>query len=557
MASPTLAWPRRGPWAAARPLRRSVPWLASGVVAAGAVGLRLAALSRSPGDPYYDAAVRSMGVSWHNFLFGALEPGGKVAVDKPPVDLWLQVASTKLLGFGTSALLLPEALAGCAAVLALFVLLRRLWGVPEAIAGAAALAVLPVSVLTARSDTMDTFAVALALGAAVLLVRSARTGGRWSLVAAGVAIGLAFNVKVFQALIPVPALAVLYACASDLRLRDRLSRLALTGAVATAVALSWLAVVTAAPARVQPWAFGSTDGTAVNATFVYNGIDRLEGRPSAQRAQPADLVATRPDAPGPTRLAGTGGALDRRLAPELVPALIAAALALAAAALARRRRGSRPVATPRLARAGALGFGTWMLTGLLLFSFLKGLQVRYLEAFTPAVAATLGVSVVALARRLRGPVWAGVAVLAVLLAIPVQQSVAIVRAGASDSGHIGGMPPGEVAALSRYLLRHDRGARYELASATAVKAAALVVHDGRPVLVLDALARQPILPLPRLISAVRHREVRFMLMTAGCQTGCGAAVAWALQHGHDVTRQAGLPGRGVLYSLPASATRLP
>jgi hypothetical protein len=77
------------------------------------------------------------------------------------------------------------------------------------------------------------------------------------------------------------------------------------------------------------------------------------------------------------------------------------------------------------------------------------------------------------------------------------------------------------------------------------------------VLVLDALARQPILPLPRLISAVRHREVRFMLMTAGCQTGCGAAVAWALQHGHDVTRQAGLPGRGVLYSLPASATRLP
>jgi 4-amino-4-deoxy-L-arabinose transferase-like glycosyltransferase len=61
--------------------------------------LRLAALGRVPLNPYYDAAVRSMGTSWAAFFEGAFEPGRRVAIDKPPVDLWLQVASTKLLGF--------------------------------------------------------------------------------------------------------------------------------------------------------------------------------------------------------------------------------------------------------------------------------------------------------------------------------------------------------------------------------------------------------------------------------------------------------------------------
>jgi 4-amino-4-deoxy-L-arabinose transferase-like glycosyltransferase len=540
------------PSASASTRRAAVPLAAGAVVTAVAAALRLSALGRVPGDPYYDAAVRSMGTSWRALLFGAFEPGGSVAVDKPPVGLWLQVGATKLLGFDRTVLLLPEALGGCAAVVALFVLLRRLWGLPEAIAGAAALAVLPVSVLTARSDTMDSVAVALALGAALLLVRAARTGGHWPLVAAGAAVGLAFGVKDFQALVPVPALAVLYASASELRVRARLSRLALAASVATAVALSWLAVVTLAPATVRPWYFGSTDGSALNATFVYNGLDRIEGRPAASPAsQAANGVADRTDQPGPARLVGKGGSLDRWLAPELVAGILSAALALGWGAVEARRRRSARRPRARLARAGALAVGTWMVTGLVLFSFMQDLKVRYLEAFTPAVAATLGVGIVALARRARAPMWAPVAALAAVLAIPVQQAVGIVASGASDSEQIGAMAPGEVDALSRFLLSHDGGARYEVASATAVKAAALVAHDGRPVLILDALAHQPILPVRRLVAAVRQGQVRYLLMTEGCSTGCGPATAWALQHGRDVTQQAGLPGRGVLYALPA------
>ena len=87
-------------------------------------------------DPFYDAAVRSMGLSWHNFFFGAFEPGGSVSIDKPPVDLWLQVASVKLLGFSTTTLKLPEALAGIASVPLLFAAVRRMWSTPAGLAAA-------------------------------------------------------------------------------------------------------------------------------------------------------------------------------------------------------------------------------------------------------------------------------------------------------------------------------------------------------------------------------------------------------------------------------------
>src|SRR5438270_14086901 len=63
---------------------------------------------------YYSVAVQSMLQSFHNFFFASYDAGGFISVDKPPVALWLQTLSAKLLGFSPIALLLPEALAGVA-----------------------------------------------------------------------------------------------------------------------------------------------------------------------------------------------------------------------------------------------------------------------------------------------------------------------------------------------------------------------------------------------------------------------------------------------------------
>jgi hypothetical protein len=84
------AAPRRGAGAAralaalaARAGRAASPAAPVAAVAVAAA-LRLPGIGAGRPDPYYDAAVRSMGTSWHAFLVGAFEPGARVAIDKPP-----------------------------------------------------------------------------------------------------------------------------------------------------------------------------------------------------------------------------------------------------------------------------------------------------------------------------------------------------------------------------------------------------------------------------------------------------------------------------------------
>src|SRR4051794_39523073 len=160
-------------------------------------------------DPFYDGAVRTRGGSWHAFPPGAIAPAATVAVDKPPGYLWLQVAATKVVGFGSAGLHLPAAIAGCVAVVALYDALRTLFGRAAGLAGAIALAVLPVAVITARSDTMDSVVAALDVVALATVARAVRTRRPWLLVVAGIALGLTFEVKPFEGLVAAPGLALM------------------------------------------------------------------------------------------------------------------------------------------------------------------------------------------------------------------------------------------------------------------------------------------------------------------------------------------------------------
>ena len=57
---------------------------------------------------------------------------------------------------------------------------------------------------------------------------------------------------------------------------------------------------------------------------------------------------------------------------------------------ARRESGC---ARARMRRAGAAGLGVWTFCGIVLFSQMARLHPRYVEGFTPAVAAMLGIGV--------------------------------------------------------------------------------------------------------------------------------------------------------------------
>src|SRR5437660_21364 len=169
-------------------LPRRAEWTALALITAAAAALRLIGIAHVSPDPFYDAAVRSMSSSWHNFFFGAFEPGGSVSIDKPPVDLWLQVVSVKLFGLSSTTLKFPEILAGIVSVPLLWAVVRRVWDAPAALASASVMAVLPVDVVTARSDTMDAVMMALIVLALLLLVRAAEGGSSTAWLLAGAAV---------------------------------------------------------------------------------------------------------------------------------------------------------------------------------------------------------------------------------------------------------------------------------------------------------------------------------------------------------------------------------
>jgi 4-amino-4-deoxy-L-arabinose transferase-like glycosyltransferase len=552
------------------------------VLALAAV-LRLAALARVPTNPYYDAAVRSMGTSWTAFLSGAFEPGRRVAIDKPPVDLWLQVASTRLFGFDGVALLLPEALGGIALVAALMWLLHTLLGRVAALAGGLALAVAPSAVIVARSDTMDAVMAALAVAGAAVVARAARSGSRWPLVGAGVLLGLAFEVKLAEALLPVAAAAALWCFVGPRALRPRAVGLGLLGGAFVVTALAWLVVVTVVPLHPRPWALGASDGSPWRAALVYNGTARLLGKggnaPSVAtggavaapgvtgsrgaRASRADValvrrarehasaVARRPAAAGPLRLLSARAHLGRWVGIEAVAALAALAVALALG-------GARGLG--RLGRGGLLALALWLVAGLALCSAMAGLRPRYLACVDPAVAACLGAGVaLAVRARPRPARLAGAAALCAVLALPLATAVAAVSHGIQVSGRTGAMPAARLAALSGFLRAHAVGASDEVAVSAPSKAGPLIARDGRPVLILSDGQGNELVSPAALARAVAGGSVRYALIGDACtahsgneRTGCLPVVRWARAHGVDVSRAAGQPRRGALYALSLS-----
>jgi 4-amino-4-deoxy-L-arabinose transferase-like glycosyltransferase len=621
--------------------RRELQVAAVALITLGAAVLRLVYIGKVPPDPFYDAAVRSMTLSWHNFFFGAFEPGASVSIDKPPVDLWLQVISVKLLGFTNTTLKLPEALAGTAAVPLLFVAVKRMWSPAAGIASAAVLAILPVEVITSRSDTMDGVMMFLIVLALLLIVRAIETGrDRW-LIGGAVVLGVAFDVKLLESLVAVPGLALMAFVGMRATLPRRLSKLLLAGAVYVVVALAWLGATLLAPASDRPWAVGSTNGSAWNAAFVFNGTDRIGGKspePGATVYEPGHKypVATQSQRdhipilpPSATRLLARVGPLSgQRLGLE---ALLALLLGIPAFAWALRgsRRPSAEQAAPevggeppaaddsaRMRTAVAAGVGLWMLTGLALFSHMARLHPRYVEGFTPAVAAMLGIGLAwALAERtpLRAAlltiallvtvyyverllyghpaVWwvtaiaalAAIALIAAarpwanarpgggamtaltlalalvaILTLGLKADITAIHDKVSDAGFVGALPGGEQRALSRYLLEHRDGARYEVAAESATQIGSLIVQDAQPIAVLTTYNARVYTSVTKLQHLIASGAVRYAFLNSYCapysaiNAACSAPVRWIRANGKDVSRAAGLEKGKVLYLLPGA-----
>lgn len=355
------------------------------------------------GNTYYAAAARSMTLSWSNFFFGALDPGGFISVDKPPLFLWIDAASVRLFGYSSWSLLLPSALAGAASVGLLWLIVHRYFGMIAATTAALVLALTPIWVAVHRLNLPEPFYILALVGAAgaTLLSLEGRRWWAWT-IAAGVLVGLAFNAKMLVAWVPGPALALAIAMglADSWRLlaRQWLGHVALLGVVTLSVSASWMLVVDAWPESDRPYVGGSFNNTVSDLVLGYNGIGRFDGEiASAGAAAGRGAGGVIAGEPGPLRMfdSSNGG----QIAWFLPFAVIGGALALW-----RWRRD-------RLPRTAVVLWLGWTILFVAVFSQTKGIyHSYYTAAIAPGVAALAGIGTVALIDLVRrNQAWVAVA----------------------------------------------------------------------------------------------------------------------------------------------------
>jgi 4-amino-4-deoxy-L-arabinose transferase-like glycosyltransferase len=349
-------------------------------LAAAAYAWRLSSL---PLEPYYEASVRSMSTSAHNFLFGAVDPAGTITLDKLPGALWVQALFVAVFGFRPWAIVLPQVIEGALTVVFLYRAVARLAGPTAGIVAAAVLAVSPAVVALNRGNMSDTLMVLLLVLAADATSAAVRSGRGRSLVLAGVWVGLAFQAKSLPAWLVLPALALPYLVSGPGPTARRLRQLGLAGVVTVAVSLSWISLVSLVPAGQRPYVDGSTDNSWFQQVFVYNGLNRVGGQTPLQTLAAAQLLPIFPAQPvAPWRL--FIGYLGRDTGWLLLAAILVAVLALVS-----RRHQPRTDAI----RASLILWASWLAVLGATFSVATSINPYYTAALAPAVAGILGTGV--------------------------------------------------------------------------------------------------------------------------------------------------------------------
>ncbi|MYW89720.1 phospholipid carrier-dependent glycosyltransferase [Amycolatopsis rubida] len=403
----TVAAPSAAPAETAAPATRSRwrTWALAAICAAAAVLYAWRIGDGQVGNSYYSAAVKSMTGSFSNFLFGSFDPYGVFTVDKPPMSLWPQAISVLIFGFHGWALLLPQVLEGVAAV---FLLHRavRLWaGENAALLAALILTLTPITVAINRDNNPDTLLVLLLVAAAYAFTRSvqadpSRARTRWLLWCAFF-IGCGFVTKMMQAWIILPGFALAYFAGTSAPVKRRLLDLLGAAAVLLVSSFWWTALHDLWPGS-KPYMGGSTDGTALNLIFGYNGFGRIFGgegnfgpgggghRPGGGLPGGMELPAgTAPPSGGPGGMFGGetglgrmfGGAVGGQIS-WLLPLALLVLVAVAVRGVRRKRPGGPAQ------RAGWFAWGSWLLVTGVVFSYAQGIwHPYYTTMLAPAIAA--------------------------------------------------------------------------------------------------------------------------------------------------------------------------
>ncbi|MGW8874305.1 ArnT family glycosyltransferase [Streptomyces mirabilis] len=341
------------------------------------------------GNSFYNAAVYSGTKSWKAFFFGALDSGSFITVDKPPFALWVMGLSARAFGFGTWQLALPMVAVGTGSVALIHRMVKRDFGPVAATVAASALALTPITVAINRDTNPDPILVFLMLLGAAGLLKAVRTGRLMPLVWSAVAIGFAFNTKMMQAYVVLPAFFLVYLWAAHGSLGRRIRHLAVATVALVVSSAWWMVVVDLIPASSRPYIGGSTDNTVWDLVIGYNGFGRIFGASSSVGS--AGNGASFGGSAGVHRLFNEimGGQISW-LIPFATIALIAGLIL----------RGRAPRTDAR--RAALMLWGGWFVLHYLTFALAEGtFHPYYVTAMAPGIAALAGAGGVTLYRAFR------------------------------------------------------------------------------------------------------------------------------------------------------------
>ncbi|HJQ44714.1 MAG TPA: glycosyltransferase family 39 protein [Amycolatopsis sp.] len=338
-------------------------------------------------NDFYAMAVQAGTKNWEALFFGSLDPGNVITVDKPPAAMWLMALSGRIFGFGSWSMLAPNVLCGVASVGLLYAAVRRLSGPAAGLLAGAALAFTPVAALMFKFNNPDALLVLLEVAGAYCTVRALdRASTKWLLLGA-VAIGFGFITKSLAAFLVLPAFALVYLVAAPASLVKRIAQLVGAG-VAVLVSAGWyVAVVAVWPASSRPYIGGSTDNSALELAFGYNGLGRILGGQGSGGGGGMGGTGFGGET-GLTRMFGASFGSE-------ISWLLPAALIALVAGLWFTRFAPRTDRT----RAALLLWGGWTVVTALVFSYMSGtIHPYYTIALAPGIAALIGIGSVELWR---------------------------------------------------------------------------------------------------------------------------------------------------------------
>jgi 4-amino-4-deoxy-L-arabinose transferase-like glycosyltransferase len=370
-------------------------------------------------NTFYAAAVLSMTQNLHAFFFNSLDSIGFVTIDKPPLGFWIQAISARLLGFSGVSILLPEALATVGSVVLVHVLVKRAFGGVAGLLAALVLALVPVSVMIGRNNTIDALLVFCLMLGVWTSLKATESGSLTWLLLTGVIVGLGFEIKMLEAYLVVPALGLVYLLCAPVSWPKRFGHVALAGVVMLAVSLAWPLAVDLTPASLRPWVDSTQDNSAISLALGYNGIERLIGQRESVTQFLSGLGFSLPASDATAPAGGPGGfggvfnngpvgpfrLFDQELGGQaswLLP------LSLVTIAIVMWKSITRRTAFFRTRQGQtAIVFGMWLLAAGGFFSVASFFHSYYLVTVGPPIAALAAIAIVGLWRESRARSWLG------------------------------------------------------------------------------------------------------------------------------------------------------